>query len=107
MESHPSPMIARSGPDGSNGGGTQPNGVRGGAAVNVLIFLRTLYWNLSRGIHSRSFPDAFDSTLRGADFLLLRCRGDLRRAIRGFREGGCGFAGECDVPARIIGGTAG
>ena len=108
MKSHESPIIARSGPTQVNLAGISAKqlGERC-AVVNMLVFLRTLNRYLSREIDSRSLPDAFFPTLQRAAVFLLRCCGDMRRAIRGFFEGGFSFAGECDLPARYVGAAEG
>src|SRR6266849_4989436 len=72
----------------------------------MLVFLGALYWNLSRGIHFRSLPDAFASTVHRASYSLLGRGGVGRRAIRRFREGGCVCAGERDVRGRSVRATA-
>ena len=71
----------------------------------MLVFLRTLYGSLSRGIESLSLSDAFFSILCGAAFSFQRCRGNVRCAIRRFfedklRQDGFCFAGCCNLPAR-------
>src|SRR6266404_848877 len=108
MESHPSLMIARS---GLRSFGMSRDSKRTACEAvrrceRASIFEIALLVSL-RGIHSPSSPDAFPATLYRARVSFLRRCGDLRWAIRGFREGGCGFPGECDVPARIVGATAG
>ena len=104
MKSHESLIIARSGPTHVNLAGISTKQlVERCAVVNMLVFLRTLNRYLSRGIDSRSSPDAFFSTLHRAAVFLLRCWGDVRCAIHGFCEGGFSFAGDCDLPARYVG----
>src|SRR5713101_2966084 len=88
---------------GQPGGGTSTNQfVEMRAAVNMLVFLRTLYRYFSHGINSRSSPETFLSAQHRAAASLLRCCGDARRAIRWFCESGCRFPGERDLSARYV-----
>src|SRR5882762_4702864 len=106
MESHESPIIARSGPTRVNLPEISTNHlVERCAAANMLVFLRTLYGYLLRGIDSHSSPDAFFPALHRAPVFLLRCCGDVRCAIRGFCEGGFSRARDRDLPARYVGAT--
>src|SRR6266571_8585409 len=108
MESHQTPMIARSGPTQINLREDSPKPlVERCADVNMLVFLRTLYRYLSNGIDSRSSADAFPSTECCGAVFLLRCCGDARCAISGFCEDGRSFAGERHLPARYVGATEG
>jgi len=103
MMSHPFPIITRSGPNRLNLAAFLNNQLaERNAAANMLVFLRTFYRCLSRGIDSRSSPEAFLYTLHRAAVSLLRCRGDARCAISGFRENGRRFAGDGDLPAWYV-----
>src|SRR6476661_4446673 len=68
----------------------------------MLVFLRTFNWGLSRGIRSRSLPDAFVSIFYRVSFLPLGCRGGACRTIPRSCEGGHVGAGERDVRGRCV-----
>src|SRR5260370_1267523 len=79
MESHQTPMIARSGPRQLNLREDSPKPlVERRADVNMLVFLRTRCRHLSNGIDSRSSPDAFPSTACCGAVSLVRGRDDAR-----------------------------
>ncbi len=108
MESHEYLIVPRSGPTRVNLPEISTKQlVETCAAANMLVFLRTLYGYLLRGIDSHSSPDAFLPTLYRALVFLLRCCGDVRCAIRGFCEGGFSRACDRNLRARDVGVTEG